>query len=113
MPDSQPNPDDFWDKLRRTASKIGKELFVKIASMWFALQDKDTPMWAKAIIVAAIGYFIFPADAIPDIIPGGGFVDDAGAIATALGTVAIYIKPAHEKAARELWEEWFGPDETK
>ena len=33
------------------------------------------------ILVGALGYFICPADVIPDAIPAIGFVDDAAALA--------------------------------
>lgn len=75
--------------------------------MYYALQDKDTPLWAKTILIAALGYFICPVDAIPDLIPGAGYADNAGAIATALGMVAVHIKPEHTKAAKEKAAEWF------
>lgn len=39
------------------------------------------------ILVGALVYFLMPIDAIPDFIPGIGFLDDAGVIAMALAAV--------------------------
>ena len=97
----------FWDKVANYAKTIGREMAHKAVSMYYALQDPDTPVWAKSVIVAALGYFIFPADAIPDLIPGVGLADDAGAVAAAFGTVLIYIKLVHKERATAKCKEWF------
>ena len=99
--------DSFWDKLGKFGKTVGREIVEKVLSMYYAVQDKDTPLWAKTILVAALGYFICPIDAIPDVIPGAGYADDAGAIAAALGTVAVHIKPEHKQRAKEKANEWF------
>jgi uncharacterized membrane protein YkvA (DUF1232 family) len=99
----------FWNKVTNYAKIIGREMAHKAVSMFYSLQDPDTPMWAKGVIVAALGYFIFPADVIPDIIPGAGFADDSGALAAAFGTVLIYIKQVHKDKATARCDEWFGP----
>jgi uncharacterized membrane protein YkvA (DUF1232 family) len=99
--------DSFWDKLARVAKTVGREIVEKALSMYYAAQDKDTPLWAKTILVAALGYFVCPIDAIPDVIPAVGYADDAGAIAVALGTVAVHIKPEHKQRAKAKADEWF------
>ena len=105
------NDDSFWNKLSRYARTIGRELVEKALALYYALQDKDTPLLAKGVIAAALGYLIFPADAIPDLIPGAGYADDAGAIATAFGVVAMHIKPEHKQRAKEKANDWFGAEE--
>jgi uncharacterized membrane protein YkvA (DUF1232 family) len=97
----------FWEKLKKFGKTVGREIVEKALTMYYAVQDKDTPVWAKTILVAALGYFICPIDAIPDVIPGAGYADDAGAIAVALGTVAVHIKPEHKQRAKEQADEWF------
>ena len=99
--------DSLWDKLRNFGKTVGRELVEKVLTMYYALQDKDTPVWARTILIAALGYFICPIDAIPDVIPGIGYADDAGAIALALGAVAVHIKPEHKQRAKEKAGEWF------
>ena len=70
-------------------------------AFWYCLLDPDTPTRAKAIILAAVGYFILPVDAIPDVIPGVGHADDLGALALAVVAVLLHIKPDHRRRARE------------
>lgn len=41
--------------------------------------------------MGAIGYFILPADIVPDILPAAGYVDDLGVLAAALITVSMYV----------------------
>jgi len=40
--------------------------------LFYALQSPYTPAWAKSFVLGALGYFIFPVDAIPDIVTGVG-----------------------------------------
>jgi len=99
--------DSFWDKLSRFAEAAGREVVEKALTVFYALKDKDTPAWAKGIITAALGYFILPADAIPDLAPFVGYADDLGAIGLAVAAVASHIKEEHRDKARELLKKWF------
>ncbi len=76
--------------------------------LFYCLKDKDTPAWAKGVIVGALGYLILPMDLIPDVLPGIGYGDDWGAIVAALGTVAAYIKDEHKSKANAQMEKFFG-----
>ena len=98
----------LWKKLRRYAAIAGKELVEKVLTLFETLRDRDTPAWARAVIIGALGYFISPLDAIPDVIPGAGYADDLGAVAAALATVAVYIKKEHVAAAKRRMQKWFG-----
>ena len=99
--------DSFWAKVKDFAIKAGKEVIEKALILYYCLQDSDTPAWAKAAIIAALGYFISPIDAIPDLIPVVGFADDLGVLAAALATVAVYIKEEHKEQAQEKIKIWF------
>ncbi|MBN1673427.1 MAG: DUF1232 domain-containing protein [Kiritimatiellae bacterium] len=94
----------FWAKVRAFAVAAGRTVIEKALTLYFCLKDPNTPGWAKAVIVGALGYFILPADAICDLIPGLGFTDDLGVLLTALATIATYVKPGHRVRARELME---------
>jgi uncharacterized membrane protein YkvA (DUF1232 family) len=97
----------FWQKVKNVTKTAGCELIEKTLIMYYATMDKDTPVWAKTVLVGALGYFICPIDAIPDAIPIGGYADDAGAIAAALSMVAAQIKPEHRDLAKSKADEWF------
>lgn len=48
---------------------------------------KEIPFASIVFIVAALIYFLSPIDLIPDIIPVGGYIDDAAVIAIATAAV--------------------------
>ena len=98
----------FWAKLARYAKVAGAEVVEKALWLYYAAQREDTPVWAKAIIYGALGYFILPTDAIPDVIPAVGYADDLGALVVALATVGAYIDPEVKRRARKKMDDWFG-----
>lgn len=93
----------LWRTLKKAAARAGRKSLFTGLTLFYCMQDADTPKWAKGVIVGALGYFIFPADMIPDILPLVGYGDDLGALIAALGTVAAYVKEAHKvKAAAQV-----------
>jgi uncharacterized membrane protein YkvA (DUF1232 family) len=56
-------------------------------------------MRVRGMLLAAIAYFILPADIIPDMIAGLGFADDAALLTAVLSLVAAHITPTHRTAA--------------
>ena len=74
----------------------------------YAFMSPDTPVWARAVIIGAIGYFISPADAVPDLVPGVGYVDDAGVIASALAAVGSNITNEVEEKADKAVDDLLG-----
>lgn len=98
----------LWGKLRRFAVSAGRQVIEKTLVLYYCFQDPDTPKWAKTVIAGALGYFIAPLDAIPDITPIVGFTDDLGALAMAFGIVAVHVKRQHHQQASEKLKQWFG-----
>jgi len=76
-----------------------------VKSLWGMLTDPDYVVaWkTKAKILLALGYFISPIDAIPDVTPGVGYLDDAAVVLWVLHTlheeVAAYRKAKGVDAA--------------
>jgi len=99
--------DSFWQKLGRVALRAGHEVVGRALVLYYCLRDSDTPAWARGVIVGALGYFILPADVIPDVVPFSGFADDFGVLVSALVSVAHHVKPEHRSAAREILTRWF------
>ena len=97
----------FWKKVNKYAKKIGREIVEKLLILFYAVKDPNVPKWAKAKILGAFAYFISPLDAIPDIIPIKGFVDDIGIIVAAFAAVAIYLSPEIKKKAAEKVSDLF------
>lgn len=93
----------LWRTLLKAAVSTGRKTLLTALTLFYCLQDRDTPTWAKGVIVGALGYLVLPMDLMPDIIPGVGYGDDMGALVAALGTVAAYVKDEHKmKAAAQV-----------
>lgn len=97
----------LWRTLKKVAASAGRQTLLSALILFYCLKDRDTPAWARGVIVGALGYLILPTDLVPDMIPGAGFGDDWGAIVVALGTVAAYIKDEHKTKARVQMERLF------
>lgn len=98
----------LWRKLSKATLAAGQKTLHAALTLFYCLQDRDTPAWAKGVIVGALGYMILPTDLIPDFIPGAGYGDDWGALVAALGTVAAYIKDEHKSKAAAQVERLIG-----
>lgn len=71
--------------------------------LYYVLQSNATTLADKAKIIGALGYFIFPADLIPDLIPVVGYTDDLAALAWCVYSVAKNVTPEiKEKAAAKV-----------
>jgi len=92
----------FWPKVRKTAAKI--PFSSELLSAWYCARDPKTPAAAKGVLLGALAYFVLPTDAIPDILAGIGFTDDAAVIAAVLGMLGANLKDRHRDAAREMLE---------
>jgi uncharacterized membrane protein YkvA (DUF1232 family) len=98
----------FWEKVKRYAKAAGKEVIEKALWLYYAAQEKDTPPWARAVMYGALGYFIFPVDAIPDLTPVVGYADDLSVLAAAIATVSMYINDTVKARAARTLQDWFG-----
>ena len=99
----------FRTKLARYALTAGQTVVEKALVLFYLLRDPATPARAKAIVIGALGYFIMPLDAIPDLLPGVGFSDDLGALAVAFTLVAMHIKPEYIDRAKKATLRIFNP----
>ncbi|MDW7690762.1 YkvA family protein [Flammeovirgaceae bacterium SG7u.111] len=102
------NENTFWKKIKKIASKVGVNVMYMVLLLYYTLQSKELPQKSKALIVGAIGYFLFPFDAVSDLIPMVGYTDDIAALLFALTQVAFYITPEVRFRAKEKLAIWFG-----
>ena len=58
--------------------------------LFYTLQKPTTPVWAKTVIIGALGYFILPIDLIPDLVQGG-YTDDFSGLFGTLITVSMFF----------------------
>ncbi|MES0008707.1 YkvA family protein [Mesorhizobium sp. M0062] len=89
----------FW----RTAKKAARQIpfMEEVVAGYYCALDRKTPLRAKGILLAALGYFVLPVDVIPDFVFGLGFTDDIAVLTAAISAVSAHITPAHRKAAKE------------
>ena len=97
----------FLDKLVKYARIAGQEVIEKALQLYYAAEDPNTPAWAKTVIYGALGYLIFPLDALPDMTPLVGYADDLGVLAAAIATVALYISDDVKRQAAQKLHDWF------
>ena len=88
----------FWIKLRRLVGKI--PFSEDLVACYYCAMDRETPVRVRAVLLAALAYFVLPTDIIPDFIAGFGFTDDAAVLATAISIVGRHIKEHHRSRAR-------------
>lgn len=89
----------FWPKLARTASRV--PFTRELLAVYYCARDPETPAAAKGIMLGALAYFVLPFDAVPDLLAGVGFSDDAAVIAAVLSMLGANLKPRHREAARQ------------
>ncbi len=90
---------EFLGRLKRVAKRI--PFAEDLLAAWFCARDPSTPRRVRLTLLAALGYFVLPIDALPDIMPILGFTDDAAVIAAALAAVAGSITVEHRAAAKQ------------
>ena len=90
--------ENLWEKLERVGKKIS---FAKdILALVNYMRDPYVSWHRKAIVVAALVYFISPIDTIPDIAPLVGYLDDLGVITALLKFLGHELIPYYEKDYR-------------
>jgi uncharacterized membrane protein YkvA (DUF1232 family) len=90
---------DFWRTAKRAAAKV--PFMDEVIAAYYAALDMRTPFKARMTLLAALGYFVMPADMVPDFIALFGFTDDIAVLTAAIAAVRPHIKDGHRKAARD------------
>ena len=62
-----------------------------VKALWRYLNDGPTAAHV-AVIIGALAYFIWPADAVPDVIPIAGYLDDAAVVAAAVASIGDTLR---------------------
>ncbi|MBL8581976.1 MAG: DUF1232 domain-containing protein [Rhizobiaceae bacterium] len=88
----------FWPTVKRAARHV--PFMQDVVASYYCALDTRTPLRAKAVMLAALAYFVMPADAIPDILVGIGFTDDVAVLTAALAAIRAHMTQAHRDAAQ-------------
>lgn len=102
----------LWKKISQFGKQIGSQGVYTALLLFYAYKRKETPRWAKNIIVGVVGYFIAPVDVIPDLTPILGYTDDLKLLALAVGTLGAYINSEVKEQAKEKLRSWNLDPET-
>jgi len=90
--------ENLWTKLERVGKKIS---FAKdILALVNYMRDSYVSWHRKAIVVAALIYFISPIDTIPDLAPLIGYLDDLGVITALLKFLGSELIPYYKTGYR-------------
>jgi uncharacterized membrane protein YkvA (DUF1232 family) len=98
----------LFEKIKKVAKAAGIKVIYYVLIAYYLLKKPEVPKKEKAIIIGALGYFIMPLDLVPDFTAGVGYVDDLGALALALGKVALYIDDDIKQKAKDKLRDIFG-----
>lgn len=98
----------LWGKLSKYAKDAGLKVVYTSLLLFYAYKRKETPAWAKRIVLGTLGYLIAPIDMIPDLTPIIGYTDDIGILSFGLVTIAAYVNDDVKTNAKTRLEKWFG-----
>lgn len=91
--------DSMFTMLRKFAGRIP---FAEDAvAGYYAMLDSDVPISKRTALLSALIYVVSPIDAVPDVIPGVGLLDDAGVLAAAIAFVGTAITIRHRRQAKK------------
>ena len=97
----------FWNKIKKIGRKASSKLLFYALVLYYCLVDSNVDIKSKSLIIAGLGYLIFPLDAIPDFIPALGLTDDLTALLFVYGKVKGVLTPDIEQKAINRANELF------
>lgn len=100
------------EKIKKVVKKAGAMVIYPVMMLYNLMKSPNTPVKDKALIVAPLAYFILPADMIPDVFVGIGYVDDGVAIMTSLKSLASSITPEIQEETKQQYIKIVGENDT-
>lgn len=82
--------ENLWEKIERLNKKY--PWIVDVLALFRYMTDPDVHWTKKTVVAGALLYFIVPVDAIPDLAPVIGYLDDMGVIALAVRFLSNQLK---------------------
>jgi uncharacterized membrane protein YkvA (DUF1232 family) len=96
---------EVLNKIRNHSAAIREiqadlQIIIRLLQSWLSADYREISLKTLAILVAALLYFLNPFDAVPDIIPVVGYVDDVSVVAWVIKTLKNEIEKFREWEAR-------------
>ena len=107
------NERSLFAKIRKFSVSAGQQVVYVVLLLYYLMKSPQVDLKTKLTIAAALGYFILPTDAIPDIAPLIGFTDDLGVLVFVLLQISKSITPEIRQLARQKLAEWFSQVDEK
>ncbi len=102
---------NLFKKIGQVAKNAGIIVIYPALVLYYLFKDKNVPSGSKTIIIAALAYFIFPMDSIPDITPIIGYSDDLGVLYVTISQLIKHITPDILEKVKDRIVDWFGEEE--
>ena len=96
----------FWPTFKNALTQL--PFAEDVVTAYFCALDKNTPAHVRGVLLAALAYFVLPADLIPDFIAMIGFGDDVAVLTVALSTLKKHMTPEQREAAKKALEDFKG-----
>ncbi len=88
----------FWRRFMRVARHI--PFAEDVLAAFYCATDPTTPFQVRAVLFAALAYFLWPSSFIPRLAIAAGLLDEAAVLVVTLRTLGGAIKPHHREKAR-------------
>lgn len=62
----------MWQAVKQWAARVRRDT----VALWFAVRDRRTPLWLRALGYLIVAYALSPIDLIPDFLPVIGYLDE-------------------------------------
>jgi uncharacterized membrane protein YkvA (DUF1232 family) len=99
------NENALWGKLNSLPRSTIRLVLERVLLLRELLFDANTPHWVRGTIIGCIGFVIFPFDAIPDFIPGIGYLDDFAVMGLVLGNLDYLVTDDIKKRVKDRMAE--------
>lgn len=98
----------LFKKIEKVAKTAGVMVIYPAMVLFYLFKEKAVPVASKSVIAAALAYFIFPMDSIPDVTPIIGYSDDLGILLVSLSHLIKYVSPELLEKVNDRMAKWFG-----
>jgi uncharacterized membrane protein YkvA (DUF1232 family) len=85
------------EKISRMKKGPVEKIWASVTSLYKMARDPEIPWQYKAVAVGALVYLISPIDAVPDVIPIVGLLDDVAVITAAVASLGVALTKYKEK----------------